>query len=218
MPIPIVTQPKSKIRARLFGECSRRASARPANPVHALSHPSLSHQSIVGILCALSTALLFVAVSILTDRPAQAAQDPSSFPSQSQADADQKSVGCVSCHTSTDEPTMHPTKTVHLACINCHGGNSEISVATNIAPNSPEYAAAKQKAHVQPTTTTFRNPAQRPRERLYTEWLRESADYIKFINPGDLRVALETCGASNCHANAVRAVSTSMMTHSGMLW
>ena len=113
---------------------------------------------------------------------------------------------------------MHPTKTVHLACINCHGGNSEISVATNIAPNSPEYAAAKQKAHVQPTTTTFRNPAQRPRERLYTEWLRESADYIKFINPGDLRVALETCGASNCHANAVRAVSTSMMTHSGMLW
>src|SRR5262249_26080029 len=75
----------------------------------------------------------------------------------------------------------------------------------------------KQKAHVQPTTTTFRNPA-RPRQRLYTEWLRESAEYIKFINPGDLRVALETCGAANCHASEVRAVSTSMMTHSGMLW
>ncbi|HXT75367.1 MAG TPA: hypothetical protein VN780_03690 [Candidatus Eisenbacteria bacterium] len=112
---------------------------------------------------------------------------------------------------------MHPTKTVRLACTNCHGGNSEISVATNTALNSPEYAAAKQKAHVQPTTTTFRNPA-RPRERLYTEWLRESAEYIKFINPGDLRVAPETCGAANCHANEVRAVSTSLMTHSGMLW
>jgi len=113
---------------------------------------------------------------------------------------------------------MHPTKTVQLACVNCHGGNSEISVATNTAPNSTEYVAAKQKAHVQPTTPVFRDAAARPRERLYTEWLRESADYIKFINPGDLRVAPETCGAANCHASEVRALSTSMMTHAGMLW
>src|SRR5262249_31757624 len=67
-------------------------------------------------------------------------------------------------------------------------------------------------------TATFRNAATRPRERLYTEWLRESAEYIKFINPGDLRVASETCGAANCHPEEVRAVSTSTMTHSGMLW
>src|SRR5262249_11398815 len=110
MPIPIVTQPKSKIRARLLGICSRRASARPANPVHALSH-----RSILGILCALPTSLRFVAASVLTVRLAQAAQVPSSFLDQSQAEADQRSPGCISCHTTADEPTMHPTKTVQIA-------------------------------------------------------------------------------------------------------
>src|SRR5262249_10357237 len=128
------------------------------------------------------------------------------------------SSGCLSCHTATDEPTMHPTKTVPLTCTECHGGNAEISVAPNTSPNSPEYAAAKQKGHVHPSTAPYRNAATRPRERLYTEWLRESAEYIKFINPGDLRVASETCGAANCHPEEVRAVSTSTMTHSGMLW
>ena len=128
------------------------------------------------------------------------------------------SEGCLSCHTTTDEPTMHPTKTVHLLCTECHGGNAEISLAPNTTPNSPDYASAKKKAHVQPSTQAFRNQSTRPRERLYTEWLNESAEYIKFINPGDLRVAPETCGTANCHANEVRAVSTSMMTHSGMLW
>ena len=113
---------------------------------------------------------------------------------------------------------MHPTKTVQLTCVQCHGGDSETSVTPNTTLNSPEYAAAKQKAHIQPSTKIFRDPATRPRERLYTEWLRESAEYIKFINPGDLRVASETCGAANCHASEVRAVSTSMMTHAGMLW
>jgi hypothetical protein len=55
-------------------------------------------------------------------------------------------------------------------------------------------------------------------ERTFTQWLAESYEYIKFVNPGDLRVAPETCGSSGCHASETRAVSTSMMTHSGMLW
>jgi hypothetical protein len=38
------------------------------------------------------------------------------------------------------------------------------------------------------------------------------------MNPGDLRVAPETCGAAGCHAKEVRASSTSMMTHTGLLW
>jgi hypothetical protein len=41
---------------------------------------------------------------------------------------------------------------------------------------------------------------------------------VKFVNPGDLRVAAETCGSASCHASETRAVSTSMMTHTGMLW
>jgi hypothetical protein len=136
---------------------------------------------------------------------------------QSQAEADRKSTGCITCHASTDEPTMHPTKTVFLGCTDCHGGNSSISVATSTTPNSAEYNAAKEKAHVQPRDPSFKDRSALP-ERTYTKWLKESPEFIKFANPGDLRVAPETCGATGCHAKEVRASSTSMMTHTGLLW
>src|SRR5208282_5335320 len=55
-------------------------------------------------------------------------------------------------------------------------------------------------------------------ERIFTKWLQESAEFIKFVNPGDLRVAAETCGSAGCHPSETRAVSTSMMTHAGFLW
>jgi hypothetical protein len=136
---------------------------------------------------------------------------------QSQEEADRKSSGCITCHTSTDEPTMHPTKTVFLGCTDCHGGNSSVSVVAGAAPSSAEYAAAKEKAHVQPREASFKDRSALP-ERTYTKWLKESPEFIKFVNPGDLRVAPETCGAAGCHAKEVRASSTSMMTHAGLLW
>ena len=128
---------------------------------------------------------------------------------QSQDEAAGKTSGCISCHSATDEPTMHPTKTVHLGCTDCHGGNSSLAIAAGPAPNSAEYNAAKEKAHVQPRNAAFKNRANLP-ERAYTLWLKESAEYIKFVNPGDLRVAAETCGTNGCHAAEVRAVSTSV--------
>jgi hypothetical protein len=170
-------------------------------------------------LCVLCVSVLSFLFAVRAGLPftASASQDAPSSRGQSQEDADRKSAGCISCHTSTDEPTMHPTKTVHLACADCHGGNSSISVAPGIAPNSAQYIAAKEKAHVQPRDSSFKDRSNLP-ERAYTKWLKESADYVKFINPGDLRVAPETCGPIGCHASETRAVSTSMMTHSGFLW
>jgi hypothetical protein len=170
-------------------------------------------------LCALGVSALsfFFALHANSKFQVHASQDAPPSMGQSQAEADRKSAGCISCHTSTDEPTMHPTKTVHLACTDCHGGNSSVSVAQGMAPDSAEYKAAKEKAHVQPRDSSFKNRSNLP-ERAYTKWLKESADYVKFINPGDLRVAPETCGPVGCHASETRAVSTSMMTHSGMLW
>ncbi len=112
---------------------------------------------------------------------------------------------------------MHPTKTVHIGCTDCHGGNASVSIASGAPPNTHEYNSAKEKAHVLPRNPFFKNRSVLP-ERAYTKWLAESADYIKFVNPGDLRVAPETCGAAGCHAAETRAVSTSMMTHTGMLW
>ena len=112
---------------------------------------------------------------------------------------------------------MHPTKTVHLGCIDCHGGNASVTIPPGTAPHSPTYNSAKEKAHVQPRNAVFKNRANLP-ERAYILWLKESAEYIKFVNPGDLRVAPETCGTLGCHTAEVRAVSTSMMTHAGFLW
>jgi hypothetical protein len=170
------------------------------------------------ILCTLCVSALSLFSGIYLRPTSATAQEQSpSFRGQSQEEADRKSTGCISCHTSTDEPTMHPTKTVHLGCTDCHGGNSSISIAAGTAANSSEYSSAKEKAHVQPHDPAFKDRSALP-ERTYTKWLKESAEYIKFVNPGDLRVAPETCGTLGCHAAETRAVSTSMMTHAGLLW
>ena len=123
--------------------------------------------------------------------------------------------GCVTCHTKTDEPTMHPSGTVKLGCVDCHGGNASIAVSSAAAPGSPSYEAAKKKAHPQPKNPGMWKSAANP-ERAYTAWLRESQEYIQFVNPGDLRVVDRTC--ATCHAAEVRNARTSMMTHGAMLW
>ncbi len=136
---------------------------------------------------------------------------------QSQAEVNQKSDGCVSCHTSTDSATMHTTGTVRLGCTDCHGGHAEISLPAGVLPGTPEYVSLTKQAHPKPripeNAWNSANPV-----RAYTKWLKEDADYIKFINPGDLRVADETCGRAGCHVQEVRRVQTSMMTHGAMLW
>jgi hypothetical protein len=175
-----------------------------------------SASSSLRTLCVVALSF-FLALHASSKPPARAVQELVSFRGQSQEEADGKSSGCISCHTSSDEPTMHPTKTVHLGCTDCHGGTSSATVAPGAAKNSREYNSTKEKAHVQPRDASFRNRSNLP-ERTFTKWLKESAEYIKFVNPGDLRVAPETCGTLGCHAAETRAVSTSMMTHAGMLW
>ena len=134
---------------------------------------------------------------------------------QSQEEADRKSNGCTSCHTSTDSATMHPSGTVRLGCVDCHGGNSEIRVAEGTKLRASEYAQQKRQAH--PPASAEAADSGNP-VRAYTNWLREDWDYVRFVNPGDLRVAEKTCGLSGCHTAEVRKVQTSMMTHGAMLW
>jgi hypothetical protein len=136
---------------------------------------------------------------------------------QSQAEVDRKNSGCVSCHTSTDEPSMHPTSTVRLACTDCHGGDSTATLRPGTNYKTPEYERIKNQAHVRPNDPTLAGQSANPK-RLYTKWLRESYEYVRFVNPGDLRVAAETCGTAGCHAAEVLRVKTSMMTHGAMLW
>ena len=136
---------------------------------------------------------------------------------QSQAEADRKSAGCITCHTATDAPTMHSTGTVRLGCTDCHGGNAEIRVTADAPKDSSQYDQAKGQAHPQPRNPDNARSSANP-TRAYTRWLTEDWNYIRFVNPGDLRVAEKTCGTSGCHTAEVRKVQTSMMTHGAMLW
>ena len=136
---------------------------------------------------------------------------------ESKEEADKNSVGCISCHGQTDEATMHPTRTFHLSCVECHGGLADVMKPAGTDKGSPAYEQMKIKAHnVHPKEEIFRKATSANPEIPFAAWLKETKDYVKFVNPGDLRVADETCG--KCHMRQVRSVRTSMMTTGTMLW
>ncbi len=112
---------------------------------------------------------------------------------------------------------MHPTGTVHLSCVDCHGGNAQVQKPAASNPNDARYLKAQEDAHPQPRVRDLWVSSANP-VRAGAAWLKEDAAYIQFVNPGDLRVAQKTCGSAQCHASEVRNVSTGMMTHGGMLW
>ncbi len=131
-----------------------------------------------------------------------------------QAQVNEASAGCLDCHTKTDAPSMHKNPAVLIGCAHCHGGDANV-FAAGLEKGTVEYEAAKKQAHVQP-----RHPEKWPTsanpKNGYTNLLRESGDFVKFINPGDLRVARETCGG--CHSKITHAVERNLMATSAMLW
>jgi hypothetical protein len=96
---------------------------------------------------------------------------------------------------------MHAKDTVKIGCVDCHGGNP--------------MATDKFHAHVHPAIPDAWPSSANP-VRSYTLLNHESPEFIRFVNPGDLRVAAFTCG--QCHAQEVMQVRKSMMTHGCMLW
>src|SRR5579864_6407570 len=71
-----------------------------------------------------------------------ASQTAQAMDSAEQARAN--SAGCVTCHTNTDEASMHPSGTVVLGCTTCHGGDASVSLPAGVAMDSHEYVAAKK--------------------------------------------------------------------------
>lgn len=120
---------------------------------------------------------------------------------QTVAEAAAKSHGCIQCHQNVHDP--HFKETLHLGCIDCHGGD----------PN----ATCKEKAHIVPRFAeawpTSANPV-----RSYALLNHESPEFIRFVNPGDLRIAHLSCGTADCHPKEVTQLRKSMMTHGCMLW
>src|SRR3984885_13234391 len=136
---------------------------------------------------------------------------------ESQAEADRNSTGCVACHGQTDSASMHTTGTVRLGCTDCHGGNAGVMPPSGASKNSAGYDEAKKKAHPKPGLPDLWRSSANP-VRPFAEWLKETKGYIQFVNPGDLRVAPQTCGSAGCHTKEVFAVRSSMMTTGAMLW
>ncbi len=131
-----------------------------------------------------------------------APRPPRNWIDQTVAEADAKSAGCMECHKTTDAHTMHVSPNVVLGCTDCHGGDARPGLKIT-------------QAHIQPRHpeiwTTSANP---PNSDVALN--HESPEFIRFINPGDLRAAKEACGL--CHGDIVARVSNSMMNHGAMLW
>jgi hypothetical protein len=141
-------------------------------------------------------------ISVSKNSPAAAAPVlPSpNWIDQSQAAADQKSRGCLECHAGSE--SMHASKNVVLGCTDCHGGN-------------PTPGLKQTQAHVAPRNPVFWESSANPNDSTIL-LNHESAEFIQFVNPGDLRVVEKTCAP--CHADIVHNVSHSMMRHGAMLW
>lgn len=144
------------------------------------------------------------------------------------------------------ERTMHPAPiTAAVGCVGCHGGDASITSPLE-APGRPgepgtpiadaAYLDAMQRAHVQPRNAqawygrhddghfgsdhAVSDPAllhgSRNPEVTAALLNQESPEFIRFINPGDLRIADFTCGS--CHYSITQRVKRSMMAHGAQLW
>src|SRR3712207_2302616 len=160
--------------------------------------------------------------------PAQATPTPAPSPAPAEAP---KVEGCLSCHAGS-EP-MHNTRDgrlkedgtdrVNLTCTACHGGNPFPKIEGRLRRGDAEFDRAMKAAHVAPRYPerwagrdgkySSANP-----ERTNALLAAESREFVRFVNPGDFRVAELTCASTGCHSPEVAAARNSMMRHGGMLW
>ncbi|HEY1191286.1 MAG TPA: hypothetical protein VGE74_26870 [Gemmata sp.] len=120
---------------------------------------------------------------------------------QTAADAYAKSAGCMACHKGTGDP--HGKDTLRIGCTDCHGGD-----ATCIDKN---------RAHVLPKMPQFWLNSGNP-VRSYTLLNNESPAFIRFVNPGDFRIAHISCGTAGCHPKEVQTNRKQIMSTGCMLW
>jgi len=119
-------------------------------------------------------------------------------------EASRKSENCVRCHEGVGDP--HPNATDPIGCVDCHGGDASATTKEAAHP-SPRYP----EAWIRDGALSAGNP-----ERSYTLLNKEDPAWIRFVNPGDLRVANQACGG--CHPAEVLNVSKSLMTNAAHFW
>ncbi len=119
------------------------------------------------------------------------------------------SESCVECHAGLEQ--MHPEASVkdpqtgkeevrEITCVECHGGNGT--------------QQQKAQAHVQPLNQAMFG-LREYRKSSYAAINGEKPEFVRFMNPGDLRIADETCG--QCHMEIVRSQRKNIMAHNSMV-
>lgn len=153
-----------------------------------------------------------------TNANTAAAPAPSNTPTMPTAQ-EEPVEGCLKCHNNVEpmhrmnkdgdvfEKLKNGKDAVDLSCTNCHGGNpvAITEAEAHVQPRFPDQWGCKNGK------CSSRNP-----ERTNTLLAKESPEFVRFINPSDLRVVTQTCGT--CHADENRTNKNSMMTHGAMLW
>ncbi|TRW14852.1 LVIVD repeat-containing protein [Glacieibacterium frigidum] len=137
--------------------------------------------------------------------------------SQTAEQAAGKTRGCMSCHTATDEWTMHKSGAVVLGCTDCHGGDATVVAAKGLGKKDSAYVAARDKAHVLPRYPgAWHFPHTANPKQSYTLLNKEAPEFIRFVNPSDYRVVRESCGA--CHMDTIVAAERSLMSTGAMFF
>jgi hypothetical protein len=147
----------------------------------------------------------------------------------------------VSCHTATERKTMHASEGVVLGCTDCHGGDATVQGPGGAPTDAvhgeehshqgdsggageaegpsrsyePAYQQAMDRAHVLPRFPTVWTSSANP-QRSYTVLNKEAPEFVRFVNPGDYRVARDACGA--CHLPIIEAATRSLMANAAMFW
>lgn len=181
----------------------------------------------------IAACLVFVLSGVLFNRGAGASNyEPATrSTSKTQQPAQPPRLeGCISCHAPIEPMHKYGTTetlttlkdgkdAVGLTCTACHGGNP---VPRKTSDDPKEIERVKREAHVRPRfpsewTRDGKYTGANP-ERSNTLLARERWEFIRFINPGDNRVATQTCGGSACHEVESKNVARNMMSHGAMLW
>ena len=125
---------------------------------------------------------------------------------------------CNVCHQPLDDHGIaaglepaHPW--YPLSCVDCHGGTPRICDSEIVAGNClTGWVYDKSRAHV-PAGNSPPFLKNLSASRLDSV----DRDYLRFVNPGDYRVAEQTCGGgllgSSCHASVVQNALRSTMAH-----
>ena len=114
----------------------------------------------------------------------------------------QDGEACLSCHVGVED--VHPGAVEYGQCTVCHGGDGSALLKSAAHVASPENWAAVRGDGLPPAPEGYIKDM--PPDMLD----QLDSDYIRFINPGDMRAAEEACGG--CHEGYVEKANNSIMT------